>query len=97
MITYQDTLTPREHLMMENEKEGTLAAYEHQITLKRLDTEAKIELKKLELAIRQEEARLNRVPLLLLRLPILPFLGIAYIITSLKGRPAEARFWDLLK
>jgi hypothetical protein len=92
-------MTPRESLAHEWEKEIWEKQAAHEITMKQLelaikraDNEAKIELKKLE----AKWASWLRLPSMIIKLPLYPLLGIAYIVAIAKKYEPSKRFWDLL-
>lgn len=99
MITENDQLTPREHVLMENERDEARLTREHAITVKQLelaikreDNQSKIELKKLE----AKWSSLLRLPSLIIRLPILFILSIAYIISVIRKQEPPKSFWSSL-
>jgi hypothetical protein len=101
LFTAENTqLSPREHMLMENENEQTRLAREHAVTLKRLELElqrdknnAAIELKKLEI----KWANLLRIPLLILKLPIALPMSFSYVVYILKGIDPPKDFWAFLR
>jgi hypothetical protein len=104
MLTGQDILTPRESILMEQEVEENKRAREHELAVKKLELESRAELKRLEvdllakrLLIQQEGSRLRRWPVLLLRLPLLPFVGLVLLFTIPLHRELPAEFWELLR
>jgi len=104
MLTSQDMLTPRESILMEAETEQARLAREHEVTMKRLELETRVEIKKLDvrlgelkLELAQAEASAKRIPLLILRLFMVPFIGVGYIIAKLWGRDVDTGFWEFLR
>lgn len=112
---YQVQLTPRESVEHEWDVEATRVAYEHEITVARLNVEAKKKLfmlqredanksrkhaermKETELAIRELEVKwksLLRIPVLVVKLPILALFAIAYIMSVMTNHEIKSdAFW----
>lgn len=112
---YQVQLTPRESVEHEWDVEATRQAYEHEITVARLNVEAKKKLymikhedavksrkhlermKETELAIRELEVKwqsLLRIPVLIVKMPLLILFGIAYIISVMTSHEIKStEFW----
>lgn len=101
MFTAENTeLSPREYILMENETEQTRLAREHAVTLKQLEIElqrdknnATIELKRLE----AKWASWLRIPLLILKLPVMLPLSFSYIFYILRGIDPPKDFWAFLR
>lgn len=58
------------------------------------------QMKQVELAIREQEVKwqnLLKIPLLIIRLPILTILTIGYIIDRVKKTEPSDKFWQLMK
>lgn len=92
-------LTPKEHMLMEYEKEQnalnreyTVRLKELEIELKREENKAKIELKHLE----SKWASWLRLPSLLLKLPMLVVMSLAYVVAVAKKYDPPKKFWELL-
>jgi len=84
-----DQLTPREAVIMENEKEAEIRQMDYGRDMAKLDIE-----------VRKIEARFSawlRIPLMIIRLPLLVILGIAYIVHAIRGIEPSENFWKLLK
>jgi hypothetical protein len=99
-IVNNEQLTPREHLLMEAERDEARLAREHAIAMKklelevkRLDNYAKIELKQLE----SQWAAWLKLPSMLLMLPFYVLLGVAYCIATARKYEPSKRFFDLLQ
>lgn len=99
MVTNEYELTPREHLMLQAEQEEARLAREHAVTMKNLelalareDHQAEIRLKELE----AKWATWLKIPKLIVLLPVLIPLGLAYVICPITGYQPQKRFWDLL-
>lgn len=84
-----DTLTPREQMTWEHEKE--MAGLYHQQA---------VEMKKLELELARLETKWAswlRIPKLIVMLPVLLVLSIGAVISAARKSEFHAKFWDLLK
>jgi hypothetical protein len=98
-ITENDQLTPKEHLLLEAEKEEARLSREHAITIKQLDLalakekyQAQIELKKLE----AKWGSWLRIPIIIIKLPISLVLAFGYIFAVLRKHEPSKSFWSLL-
>lgn len=92
-------VTPRESVEHEWRVDEFRMQAEHATMLKRLELELARENNKGELAIKELEIKwssLLRIPLYILRLPLLPFLGVAYVCSMFTKKEMPKRFWDLL-
>lgn len=89
LVQPSETLTPREAYMLEYEKDQEIRQIEFGLQMKRLDIEAD--------KVATKWQSLFKLPVLLLRLPLLLILGVAYIVhVCLKREPSD-NFWNLLK
>lgn len=86
-------------MLMEAERDEARLSREHAITIKQLelaikreDNQAKIELKKLE----AKWSSLLKIPSLIIKLPILFILSIAYIFSVLLKQEPSKSFWSYL-
>ena len=89
MIESQQTLSPRESLLMEAEKEEARLAREHDLAVRRLE----LELTKVEMKWTQ----VYRIPTLIIKLPVYFLLGIAYVVGMARGIEPSDKFWDFIK
>lgn len=88
-IVENEQLTPKEHMLLEAERDEARLAREHAVTMKRLD----IELAKLE-------AKWNswlKIPMTIIRLPISFVLAIGYIAAVIRKQEPSERFWAYFK
>lgn len=93
-------LSPREYVLLENERDEARLVREHaahlkqlEITLSRERNEAEIELKTLE----AKWSSWLRIPIIIIKLPLYLLLGIGYIVCSMRGEEPPKKFWDLIK
>lgn len=98
-IQESNTLTPREHMLMENSNEQDRLMREHAVTMKQLELalakeryQAQIELKRLE----AKWSSWLRIPSLIIKLPILFILSIGYIFAVLRKQEPSKSFWSYL-
>lgn len=82
-------LSPREHILLEHEKEEGRLAREHALNMKRLDIEAQ----KLE----AQWSSWLKIPLTIIKLPVYILFGIGYICNVLTKQEPSENFWKLLK
>lgn len=75
--------------MLEHEKEQEIRQMEYGLKMKQLD----VEVEKLQARWRS----LLKLPVLILRLPLLLLLGVAYIIHVILKREPSDNFWNLLR
>ena len=88
-MQFRDQLTPREAQEQQYQKEMLELQMIHARTMKEKD----IELAKLE-------ARFSswlRLPVLVLKLPVLLLLGVGYIVDRIKSQEPGDDFWNMLK
>jgi hypothetical protein len=108
MIEYIDQISPREQLLLRRDDEQLTQARDHEITVKKLELEERrklktteletqVLLKELELKLRVQEAKLRRIPFLILKLPLVLFIGPAIIVTKLRGREVDQNLLDFLR
>lgn len=98
-ITENDTLTPREHMMLEAEKDEARLAREHAVTMKQLELalakekyQASIELKRLE----AKWSSWLRIPIIIIKLPISLVLAVGYIFAVFRKQEPSKSFWSTL-
>lgn len=89
LTSLPDQLTPREAEQMRHDAEREDAQMAYGTKMKELD----IELQKLE----SKWAAWLRLPSLVLKLPLLILLGIAYIVHVITGNEPSDNFYNLLK
>lgn len=82
-------LTPRESYMLEYEKEQEKRQMEYGAAMRDKD----IELAKME----AKWSAWLRLPTIIIKLPLLLILGIAYIVHAIRGIEPSDNFWNLLK
>jgi len=81
-------MSPKEREEFEQEKEFALMQSEHSIRIKEL-----------ELEVAKIEARwsvLFKIPLLIIKLPVLMLFAIAYIVAVARGKEPSKDFWDFI-
>lgn len=84
-----DTITPREQMTWEHEKEMARLYHEQAVTMKQL-----------ELDLARLEAKWSswlRIPKLLVLLPVLLVLSIGAVISAARKSDFHVKFWDLLR
>lgn len=89
LTTPKEQLTPREY-----------AEQEHEKTMFDKQAEYNIEIKKLELEATKLEAKFSswlKIPITIIKLPLLIILGISYCIAVAKNKELSENFWDYLK
>lgn len=84
-----DVLTPREAEQMSYEREGEKLQIEYGLALR----DKEIELQKLQ----AKWSAWLRLPSLILKLPLLIILGLAYIVHAIRAIEPSEDFWNLLK
>lgn len=93
-------LSPKEWQLMENDKEERRETFEHSVTIKRLELELEKEKHQAELDIKLAEAKWSAwlsLPKYILRLPLLLFFGIGYIVHSIRKTQPSKEFWEILR
>lgn len=88
-IQQPESFTPRELETMRYEKEQADAQMAYGLKIKELE----IELQKLE----SRWAAWLRLPALIIKLPLLLVMGIAYIVHAITRIEPSENFWNLLK
>jgi hypothetical protein len=101
MLTEVDQLSPRESILMEKEVEENRLARDFELTKlkmeldsRRANKELEVKLQELRVAQVHEQSKLKRLPVLLLKILLFPFLGLAIIFTI---PLSEAKLRDLLE
>lgn len=84
-----DTLTPREQMTWEHEKEMAELYHKQNIEMKKLE----LELARLE----TKWASWLRIPKLIVMLPVLLVLSIGAVISAARKSEFHGKFWDLLR
>ena len=84
-----DNLTPREHEQMRYEEEQEKRQIEYATAMK----DKEIELAKME----AKWSAWLRIPILILKMPVLLVLGLAYIVHAIRGIEPSENFWNMLK
>lgn len=99
-ILDNNELSPREHILMENERDEARLTREYAITIKRLelevkraDNDGKIKLKELE----SKWSSWLKIPITIIRLPLYIIMGIAYCIAMIRKYEPSKNFWELMK
>lgn len=93
-------LSPREHILMENETEERRLAREHAVRIKQLELELQREKNSATIQLKKLEARWSswlRLPALIIKLPLLLVLGVAYICAVLRKTEIPKEFWNIIK
>lgn len=91
----RENLTPRESILMSHEDEQEKRQYDYALRTKEME----LEEKRLENNVAiwfKIPIMIVDLPRLILRLPLLPFIGIALTICIAKGKEPSERFWKLL-
>lgn len=84
-----DQLSPRESEIMRHDAEREDKQMEYGMKMKELD----IEVEKLQ----SRWLALLRLPLFILKIPLILLLGIAYIVHAIRGSEPSDSFYNLLK
>lgn len=99
-IYENESLSPREHILMENERDENRLVREHAEGMKRLEIQLQRDKNEAEIELRELEAKWSSwlsIPKTIIKLPVYVLLGIGYIVLCIrKQKPTEA-FWKLLK
>jgi len=93
-------LTPKEHMMMEFQKDEAREAREHAIVMKKLEIELARDKYAGEIELRKLEAKWSswlRLPSLIIKWPLFIFFGFGYVIDSIKGNDPTNNFWKFIK
>lgn len=115
---YQLQITPRESVEHEWDIESNRSMNEHEITIAKLNVDAKKQLfllkreeaqqsrlhteliKETDLAIKKLDVQLKswfKIPILIIKLPLLALLGIAYIVSVATGHEIKStEFWRFI-
>lgn len=96
---YQTEITPREYTEHDWRVEEFEKQAAHVTHLKELDLEILREQHKAEIELRTLEAKWTswlKIPLMIIKLPMLIILAIAYIFAIAFNYQPPKRFWDLL-
>lgn len=89
LINEPNSFSPRELEQMRYEAERSDKEMAYGMDMKKLD----VEVQKLETKF----SSLLRIPIIILKLPVLVLFGIGYVIHSIKGTEPSDNFWKLLK
>lgn len=87
-MTHRDTLTPKEYEEYNMRKEMFEMNAQHELAVKDK-----------ELALATLEAKWSswlRIPLYIIKLPLLLLFGLAFIVSVLRGFELDDRFWNFL-
>lgn len=84
-----DTLSPREWAQFNNDKEVMERQMEHALRMKDRD----IEVQKLE----AKWTALFRIPVLIVKLPVLMILGVAFCIAVARKHELSESFWNYMR
>lgn len=88
-IQTADKLTPREYELWNQEKERFEMQAQHALQIKNLEIEvAKIEAR---------WSSLLRLPMLILKLPVLMILAVGFCIGVAKGKELSSSFWSYMR
>lgn len=88
-IINNDQITPREYETWRHDQEAWEAQAAHQVELKKLD----IEVQKLE----AKWTALFRIPVLIVKLPVLMILGVAFCIAVARKHELSESFWNYMR
>jgi hypothetical protein len=101
MPIYDNTeLTPKEHLLMENDNEQGRLIREYNITIKQLELEVQREKNMAAIELKRLEAKwssLLRLPSQIIKLPVFLLLGLGYIVSVIRKTDVSKDFWNYLK
>lgn len=101
MPIYENTeLTPKEHMMMEYQKDETRLNREHAIVMKKLEIELAKEKNAAEIELKKLEAKWSswlKLPSMIIKFPLYIFFGIAYVVDSIVGNEPSSNFWKFIK
>jgi hypothetical protein len=93
-------LSPREHILLENERDEARLVREHQVTLKRLELEIVREKNQAAIELRMLEAKWSSwlsLPKIILKLPVYVLFGVGYIIHAVRNHEPSKSFWSFIK
>lgn len=93
-------LSPKEHMMMEYQKDEARLGREHAITIKRLDIELAKEKNSAEIELKKLEAKWSswlRLPSMIIKWPLYVFFGVGYVVDCIKGNDPTNNFWKFIK
>lgn len=93
-------LTPKDHMLMEYQKDEAANAREHAIVMKKLELELAREKYAGEIALKTLEAKWSswlRLPSMVIKFPLYPLMGIAYIVHVITHKEPPKKFWDFIK
>jgi hypothetical protein len=93
-------LSPREHILLENERDEARLVREHQVTLKRLELEIVREKSQAQIELRRLEAKWSSwlaLPKTFIKLPVYLLFGLGYIVHAAKKQEPSKSFWRFLQ
>lgn len=93
-------LSPREYVLMENERDEARLLREHAAHMKELELAVIREKNQAEVAIRILEAKWSswmKIPITIIKLPLYAILAIGYIMLCITKQKAPMEFWKLIK
>jgi hypothetical protein len=99
-ILQNEQLSPREHLLLENEKEQNRLSREHALELKHLEIELQRSRLVLENEIRKTEMKWQQVfklPMAIIKLPVMLLFGVAVVASYITKHEIKSRsFWQFM-
>lgn len=99
-IQDNNELTPREFVLMENERDENRLIREHAVRMKELELEITREDNKAQVDLKKLEAKWSswlKIPMTIIKLPLFVLLGMAYIFSMFTRKEQPRAFWDLLR
>lgn len=92
-------LTPRESVLMDNERDEARLMREHALRMKEMELELHREEHTAELLQKQLEAKWAswlKIPIIIVKMPVYLLLGLSYIVTAIRGGTAPTKFWEFI-
>lgn len=99
-IYENESLSPREHILLENERDENRLVREHAEGMKRLEIQLQKEKNEAEIELRKLEAKWASwlsIPKTIIKLPVYALLGIGYIVLCVRNKKPTERFWAFLE
>lgn len=100
MIETSESLSPREYILLENDRDEARLVREYNAHLKELELDVLREKNTGDVALAQLQAKWSswlQIPITIVRLPVYILLSIAVILLSIRNREPSARMLDFLK
>lgn len=99
-IVENNELTPREYVLMENERDENRLIREHAVRLKELELALEREKGAAQIQLQQLEAKWRSwltLPKTILLLPVYIVLALAVIMYAVTKQKPPVQLWDLIK